>query len=160
VIATDVDGAAVSTLTPRVPDIVHEFPIVAPIEKVFEAISTPTGLDAWWTKRCSGEALEGATWELGFGPGYDWRAVVTVSRPREEIEWRMTDADDDWVGTRVGIRLAPGDGVTKVQFRHVGWPNDNEHYRVSCYCWAMYLRLLKRFVEHGETVPYDERLDA
>ncbi|MCH8956850.1 SRPBCC domain-containing protein, partial [candidate division KSB1 bacterium] len=36
----------------------------------------------------------------------------------------------------------------------------NEHYRVSCYCWAMYLRLLKRYVEHGETVPYEDRLDV
>ena len=30
----------------------------------------------------------------------------------------------------------------------------------STFCWAMYLRLLKRFVEAGEVVPYAERLDA
>jgi uncharacterized protein YndB with AHSA1/START domain len=31
---------------------------------------------------------------------------------------------------------------------------------VSCYCWAMYLRVLRRYLEHGERVPYEGRLDA
>jgi hypothetical protein len=34
------------------------------------------------------------------------------------------------------------------------------HYRTSSFCWAMYLRLLKRYVEHGEVVPYEKRLDV
>jgi len=31
---------------------------------------------------------------------------------------------------------------------------------VSCYCWAMYLRIMRRYLEHGESVPYERRLDA
>jgi hypothetical protein len=30
----------------------------------------------------------------------------------------------------------------------------------SSYCWAMYLRLLRRNVEAGEVVPYAQRLDV
>ena len=56
--------------------------------------------------------------------------------------------------------LAPQDDMTLVRFRHAGWPSENAHYFTSCYCWAMYLRILKRFVEHGETVPYESRLDV
>jgi hypothetical protein len=41
-----------------------------------------------------------------------------------------------------------------------GWPVDNEHWRISCYCWAMYLRLLRRYLEHGEIVPYERRLEV
>jgi len=33
-------------------------------------------------------------------------------------------------------------------------------FGTSCYCWAMYLRLLARHVERGEVVPYEARLDA
>ena len=36
----------------------------------------------------------------------------------------------------------------------------NEHWRISCYCWAMYLRLIRRYLEYGETIPYESRLDA
>ena len=36
----------------------------------------------------------------------------------------------------------------------------NAHYRTSAFCWAMYLRLLKKYVETGEVVPYERRLEA
>jgi hypothetical protein len=72
----------------------------------------------------------------------------------------MTAADADWNGTRVGFRLEDKAGTTWVRFYHRGWPSPNEHYRVSCHCWALYLRLLRRDLEHGEFVPYESRLDA
>ncbi len=39
-------------------DIFHHFLIKAPQQKVFDAMSTPKGLDVWWTKRSSGEPNE------------------------------------------------------------------------------------------------------
>lgn len=141
------------------PDIFHDFIIKASAQKVFQAVSTPQGLDAWWTKRSSGEPQVGAEYLLGFGPGYDWRAVVSRCVPGAEFELEMTQAHADWQGTRVALDLEQKEGFTQVRFLHSGWPA-NEHYRVSCYCWAMYLRILKRYVEHGETVPYEQRLDV
>jgi len=58
-------------------DIVHYFPIKASAAQVFQAISTPRGLSTWWTKSSAGEPVEGAEYELGFGPEYEWRAVVS-----------------------------------------------------------------------------------
>ncbi len=141
-------------------DIVHQFPIKATADQVFGAISTPAGLDTWWTKCAAGEPMEGAEYELGFGPGYEWRAVVTRCVPNAEFELRLTSAQEDWRETRVGFQLDEQNGVTQVRFQHLGWPEVNEHYRASCYCWAMYLRLLKRYVEFGEVVPYENRLDV
>lgn len=142
------------------PDIFQDFPIKASSGKVFDAVSTPSGLDSWWTKSSSGNSDEGAEYVLGFGPGYDWAAKVTGSEPAREFEIELTRADGDWQGTRLGFQLAESDGVTQVRFHHTGWPESNEHYRVSCYCWSMYLRLLKRYVERGEVVPYEDRLDV
>lgn len=141
-------------------DIFHHFPISAPLGPVFQAVSTPKGLDAWWTKRASGKPAEGAEYELWFGAEYDWRAVVSRCIPDTEFELELTTAQEDWRGTRVGFHLEEKDGVTQVQFHHSGWPEANDHYRGSCYCWAMYLRLLKRYVEFGETVPYEDRDSA
>jgi len=142
------------------PDILHHFPIRASRERVFQAISTPRGLDSWWTKTSAGEPVEGSEYQLGFGPGYDWRAKVTRSVPDSEFELQLTSAVPDWQDTRVGFALTEKDSVTDVSFHHLGWPEGNEHYRISCYCWAMYLRVLRRHLEFGETVDYEQRLDV
>jgi len=141
-------------------DIIHYFPIKASLQKVFEMISTPSGLDIWWTKSSSGECEENGQYELGFGPGYDWKAHVSMFIPSKAFELEITDSDPDWLGSRVGFRLDVKNEMTWVEFYHNGWPESNEHYRISCYCWAMYLRILKRNLEHGETVAYEKRLDV
>lgn len=142
------------------PDIHHQFPISAPAAKVFDAVATGEGLAQWWTLEASGDPREGGEYSLGFGPEYHWRAIVRRFAPGSEIEWEIVEADEDWPGTRVGIRLEDRGDSTLVHFRHVGWSEDNDHYRISCFCWAMGLRLLKRYVEIGETVPYEQRLDV
>ena len=142
------------------PDIFHDFLVKAPATKVFEAASTPLGMAQWWTKRSAGEAKEGAEYELWFGPQYDWRAKVTRCIPGSAFELEITRADQDWMGTRVGFRLEEKNGNTSTHFYHTGWPKENDQWRISCYCWAMYLRILRRYVEHGEFVPYEKRLDA
>jgi uncharacterized protein YndB with AHSA1/START domain len=142
------------------PDIVHQFQINAPASRVFEAVSTPSGLESWWTVRSTGQPRTGGDYGLCFGPGYDWRARVTRFVPDQEFELTVTDGDSDWLGTCIGFRLTESNSGTEVLFRHSGWPKANGHYNVSCFCWAMYLRLMKRFVELGEVVPYERRLDV
>lgn len=141
-------------------DIYQDFPIKSPVNRVYDAVSTPPGLDLWWTKRSSGQAVEGAEFELWFGPDYDWRAKVTRAVPGMEFELQMVRADPDWLHTRVGFRLEDRGATTQVHFYHTGWPEPNEHWRISCHCWAMYLRILRRNLERGEVVPYEKRLDA
>jgi uncharacterized protein YndB with AHSA1/START domain len=142
------------------PDIFHDFAIRVSADRVFEAVSTASGLDAWWTKRSAGEPAEGAQFELCFGPEYDWRARVTRYVANSDFELQMVRTDADWLGTHVGFHLDGGSGKTWVRFHHTGWPSLNEHYRISCYCWAVYLRILRRYLEYGERVPYEQRLEV
>lgn len=142
------------------PDILQDFPIRVAPARVFDAVSQPHHLDQWWTIRSTGEPAVGTSYELDFGPGYLWRAVVTRSVPGEAFELRLRHADGDWTGSLVGFDLSPSASGTRVRFSHRGWPEANEHYRTSCHCWALYLRVLRRYLEFGETVPYDQRLDV
>ena len=112
------------------------------------------------TKTCTGAPNEGTEFALGFGPGYDWRARVTKCRPNTEFELQLVDADPDWTGTRVRFQLESTNGSTQLRFAHIGWPTANEHWRISCYCWPIYLRLLRRWLEYGEVVPYERRLSV
>lgn len=142
------------------PDIFHAFPINARPEKVFQVISTSEGLDNWWTKSSEAKPGMDAEYKLYFGPEYDWKALVTKYQPNEAFELQMTDAMPDWLGTKVGFTMQASKDGTQVEFYHTGWPENSEHYRISCFCWAMYLRILKRYTEFGEQVPYEQRLDV
>jgi uncharacterized protein YndB with AHSA1/START domain len=141
-------------------DIFHYFQINAPLEKVFKSVSTPKGLDIWWSKSSTGKLAIGETYHLSFGPEYNWAAVVSKYVPDKEFELTITDADPDWINSKVGLTLTFKNNVTGIHFYHTGWKEDNEHYRISCYCWAMYLRILKRNLEFGEEVSYEDRLNV
>ena len=143
------------------PEIIHEFSIRAPQEAVFQMFATPAGFDKWWTKESDGEPNVGAAYRLYFGTGYDWKAKVTECVPGLAFELQITDAHRDWTGSKVGCKLSKeGQAGTHVLFYHKGWPEANEHWRVSNFCWAMYLRVLRRSLEYGDAVPYEKRLDV
>jgi uncharacterized protein YndB with AHSA1/START domain len=142
------------------PDIYHSFIIHGPINKVFEGISSSQGLDNWWTKSSKGKPEAGSTYELIFGAKYIWGAAVTKCKINKELELQMTEADPDWLGTKIGFSLNSKGDLTEVDFYHIGWPENSAHYRISSYCWAMYLRILKRNIEFGEKVPFEERLNV
>jgi uncharacterized protein YndB with AHSA1/START domain len=138
--------------------IFHDFTIQATAAAVFEVMTTPRGIDRWWTKQSSGKPEIGEEYDLNFGPSYDWKAIVKKSVPGKEFEWTMKASDPDWEGTRIGFQLEENKGSVKVRFYHLGWSSENEHYKASSYCWAMYLRLVKRWLESGEECPFEARL--
>ena len=140
--------------------IYHNFPIAAPLNKVFECISQPNGLDVWWTKKSSGIPVMNQEYMLWFGPEYDWRGKVSLCEKERHFELTIIQADVDWEGTKLGFELKENKKSVSVNFYHSNWPENNEHYRISSFCWAMYLRLLKRFLEYGEIVNYEKRIDV
>ena len=140
------------------PDILHRFQVSAPPDRVFAMFADPRLLSEWWTLEAAGVAAVGETYQFDFGPGDHWRGLLAACEPERWIEWEIVDADADWTGTRVGARFTPAaDGRTTVDFYSSGWRHANDHFRTTSCCWANYLRVLRRFVEHGERVPYAER---
>ena len=141
-------------------DILHDFQIEAKPVEIFRAISTSKGLNSWWTLNSSGIPEEGELYNLDFGPDYQWTArVVKVDNPNI-LEWKMEKSDDDWKDTIVGFEIIGNGTHSHVKFYHKSWAESNDHFRRSNYCWASYLRLLKRYIEHGEFVPYEHRLNS
>lgn len=139
-------------------DIIHYFQVNSPVEPVFETISTSKGISKWWSLDADGHSELGAILNLDFGPDYQWQAQVTQMVPPHEFELTLIKSDPDWMNSIVGFLLSPGQNGTDVRFYHKGWKEASDHYYISCYCWAMYLRVMKRYVEYGEFVEYEERL--
>jgi uncharacterized protein YndB with AHSA1/START domain len=139
-----------------VPDILHRFQVRAPAARVFPMFADARLLSEWWTASADGVPETGEPWQFGF-EAITWHGVVAACDPDRWIEWEITEADGDWSGTRVGARLTEHGEHTAVDFYHSGWRHANPHFRTSSCCWANYLRVLRRFVEHGERVPYADR---
>lgn len=142
------------------PDILHDFFIAGEPSKVYDAIAQPAGINSWWSETCSGKPKVGETYDFGFGPEYQWQAVVSKCDAGREFEFRMTKSDDDWRNSKLTFIVKQANGGTQVNFAHTNWPEANEHFRISSYCWAMYLRHLKMYVEKGAVVPYKDRLEV
>lgn len=140
------------------PDIYHDVPITGSLTEVFYGVSTTEGLSKWWSKGGSGEAGVGQEMNFDFGPGYQWKAVVEEFEPNRSFVLRMTECDRDWEGTTISFKLEEQADGSVLRFEHLGWPDDNSHYRSSSYCWAMYLRCLKMYIEDGTEIDYSGRL--
>jgi len=142
------------------PDVLHQFVIQASPDVVWPFFATGEGLAKWWTESSAGIAKAGEVWQLYFTPEYDWRARVTRCETNSAFELTMIEAMEDWLGTQVGVELRGGGGSTVIDFYHRGWAANTDHFRISSFCWATYLRLLKRHIEHGEFTPYGRRDDV
>ncbi len=138
-------------------DIYHSLFIKAPINEVFYAISTPDGLDLWWSDQSTGTPGKGELYSLNFTENYQWEARVEEWENDALVTYRMTEADEDWLDTKVTFKINHSGNKIRLDFEHCGWKKANDHFRISSYCWANYLRILKRNLELGEFVPYDER---
>jgi hypothetical protein len=68
--------------------------------------------------------------------------------------WTVHSSGQPAVGSIYGLDFGPGVAF-ELRMTHAdrGWPEANGHYRTSCHCWALYLRILRRYLEFGETVP-------
>ena len=141
-------------------DINHTLTINAPLTEVFNGISTPKGLNIWWTKKSEGKPIVGTTYQLNFGEQCQWEAIVIKSKLNKVFELQMIIADEEWMKTKIGFILTDKNNITKVSFYHKGWQNKSENFKFSSYCWAMYLRILKRNIEYGEKVSYEKRLSV
>lgn len=135
----------------------HDFNITSPVQQVFAAVSDPEHLINWWPLLCEGHPELGAQYRLYFGPKYDWLGEVIRIVPNSTFHIGMKRSDDDWEGTRFGFDLVPSGNSTKLSFSHIGWKENNAHYRHSSFCWAMLLNGLKNYLEKGDIIPFDKR---
>lgn len=138
-------------------DIHHNVYITSPIDTVFNTIATGEGLEKWWTNRSTGDPILECVYSLYFAPQYDWRAKISLLNHNQNIEWLVTEADDDWMNTRFGFNLIQREQLIVAEFYHTGWKELNEHFKRSSYCWAMYLQLLKTYLETGKVTPFEQR---
>ncbi len=130
--------------------IYHDTDIKASASTIFEAISSASGLESWWTKKSESNPVLGGTYRFYFDPEYDWYAKVIQIQTDKSIVYEMTASTDDWLGTRLNFELISiDDTMIRLRFEHLGWRELSDHFRRSSYCWALYLKGLKDYCENS-----------
>ena len=138
----------------------HDVLIKGSSSDIFSAFTTESGLNAWWTLEAAGQLEKDSEYTFYFGPDWDWRAQVKDFESDSFVDFLIVKSDSDWEGTSLHFKIIPSDmnGETQLlRFEHTDWKVVNKHFRRTSYCWALYLRGLKRYVELGVIVPYGDR---
>lgn len=131
--------------------------IQAEPERVYDALATSEGLDAWFTVGANVDARRGGTihfrwedWGIEHYTGENGGPVLEANRPERFVyKWKV---DRDSYNTTVEIDFEPsGDGtiVRLIEYGYDDSPVGLKDMLARSSGWAKNLTLLKFYLEHG-----------
>ena len=138
-------------------NIYHNLLIKASPKQVFDAVSQPEHLNNWWSLKSSGKPELYSEYNLNFTDKYNWYCKVSKVKVNASFHLKMTESDEDWMPTTFGFELEPKDIGTYLRFSHQNWPENNDHFKHSSFCWALLLNGLKKYLEKGVVIPFESR---
>lgn len=138
-------------------NIYHNLLIKASPKQVFDAVSQPEHLNNWWSLKSSGKPELNSEYNLNFTDKYNWFCRVSKVKVNASFHLKMTESDEDWMPTTFGFELEPKDNGTYLRFNHQNWPENNDHFKHSSFCWALLLNGLKNYLEKGIVIPFESR---
>jgi uncharacterized protein YndB with AHSA1/START domain len=131
-------------------------------DAIFDALTTTTGLSAWWNP-ATGSGKTGG--ELRFIMNSPEPLVIRVeeaTRPTS-VKWTVTDCPflPDWIGTKPTFTITPLDGdTTKLTFQHYGLTEEFECIDMCTRSWDHYVATsLRNYLEVGRGSPFGSPRD-
>ena len=120
-------------------------------DALFDAVTTPAGLTAWWVTATGSGDTDG---ELQFfmSAPEPLRVHVDLATRPTSVQWTVTECtfEPDWVGTRPTFTITPvDDGASELEFTHVGLTDELECIDMCTRGWDHYLASLRAYVETG-----------
>lgn len=128
--------------------------IAAPVERVWQAIATPSEL-ARWLAPCEFEARKGGTVRIEFGDEQIVTGTVTTWQPphRLEYSWTFTGEPDSFLS----FELTPTDAGTRLVLEHRQLPSEQAAgYGAG---WHAHLDSLAATVTGSKPVDWDKRFE-
>lgn len=158
------------------PDIRQIVLIRATAEKIFQAITTPEGLAAWWTPDTKAEPELNSIARFGFGPTYFKEMKIVELQSPLNLKWVCMKGAEEWIDTTISFTLQPGDKAalsnfhpeladqisqankadhgTVLSFQHNDWKEYSPMFAECSYTWAQFLNGLKLLCETGKGRPW------
>jgi uncharacterized protein YndB with AHSA1/START domain len=132
----------------------HRVGIKAPIEKVYQALTTNQGLMSWWTNDIKGAGNVGTIIKFRFnGGGPDFMVTELVANKR--VCWRHSgDMPEAWMNTEICFDLEASDQQVFVNFSHTNWQQPTPFMAHCSTKWAVFMLSLKNALETGKGSPF------
>lgn len=134
-------------------NILFEYVVDAPVDKVYDAITQESGIKGWWTADVHLAQKEGSEARFGFGDHGEMRFEVSKLVPNKQVVWETVQAMPDWDGTQVSFDLSPDDNGTRIHFAHRNFATEDGSFAFVTYNWAYFLFSLRSYLEKGEGTP-------
>lgn len=139
-------------------DIIHRVGIKAPLQKVYEAVSTIEGIAGWWTTQTYGTSQIGEIIVVRFlsVEGEELGSMnmeVKALEPGKKVHWLFKAGPAEWIGTEVIFDLHQEEDYTIVLFGHRNWQEEIEFTAHCSMKWGIFMLSLKEFVETGKGRP-------
>lgn len=131
--------------------------INAPAETVFNAVTTPEALAAWWSS-VTGSGLTGGDLRFPMVAGHPPLLIHVdeASRPTT-VRWTVVECTfmTDWEGTQPTFMIAPVDAETcELTFEHVGLNDQLDCKDMCSRSWDHFVRTsLRELAEGGPGAP-------
>lgn len=129
----------------------HRVGIVAPIDSVWNALTTARGFSGWWSSSAS---FDPSTIRLEFTS----LTTLTFDFNAREVERcvRLQNRVDPypWGGSDLEFRLSVADNQVFVTLSHIHPDASEEDFQFFMTKWPIYLVSLKKFAETGVGDPY------
>jgi len=130
-------------------------------DALFDAVTTPAGLTAWWVTATGSGDTDG---ELQFfmSAPEPLRVHVDLATRPTSVQWTVTECtfEPDWVGTRPTFTITPvDDGASELEFTHVGLTDELECIDMCTAGWNHYLASLRDYAETGQGHPRGSEAD-
>ena len=146
----------------------HQVAIVAPVEKVYEALSSAEGVSTWWDKQTPVQTEQGLVLEHSPGPKHGVvRLRVLAPITNQRVEWECISNHPPespasaWTGTHfifdlseqesaasTAIRECAASGaqdkrITTLDFRQTNYNEGSQYAGFNNFAWALVLSKLK-----------------
>lgn len=138
------------------PDIKHYLVINTLTEKVYQALTTKTGIASWWTPQTEIGNNVGDINIFDFGDRYHNEMKIIDLQPNKRVEWECLVGDKEWIGTNFSFELEEKDNETVLRFAQSNWKEETDFFASCNFQWAYYLVSLKQYCETGTGTPFKE----
>lgn len=129
---------------------------------LFDALTTGSGLTAWWTPT-TGSGDTGGELKFFFDPPEPCVMHVDRATRPNFVQWTVTECGflPDWVGTRPTFTVTPVDGGgCDLEFRHHGLTGELECIDDCSRGWDHFIESLRQYVESGRGMPRGSAADV
>lgn len=133
----------------------HTLHINAPLDKVYQSLTTIDGLSGWWTQDTIGSCALGDALYFTFGEYATFEFQVALLNENKLVNWKFTNGNPDWEGTYLTFILSETDDKVTVEFVHEEFEDDYEGFSAIKQTWEMYLESLAQFCETGKGSPFE-----